>query len=166
MKKISSASTAFHKKVFPTVWFGFLALFLAVAIANGALAKANVMFLVVPCVMAVFGYFLMKRLVWDLVDEVYDCGDSLLIRNRGRESRISLGDIINVSSSEATNPPRITLKLVSSSATTDLGSEVTFSPARPFTLNPFAKIPIAEELIVRVDRARSARVSKSPVSSS
>jgi serine/threonine protein phosphatase 1 len=30
------------------------------------------------------------------------------------------------------------------------------SPVRPFTLNPFAKKPVAEDLIVRVDRARRA----------
>jgi hypothetical protein len=29
----------------------------------------------------------------------------------------------------------------------------------PFTFNPFAKNPVAEDLIVRVDRARSKRVA-------
>lgn len=36
------------------------------------------MFLVMSCFMAVFGLFLMRKLVWDLIDEVHDCGDSLL----------------------------------------------------------------------------------------
>jgi len=39
------------------------------------------------------------------------------------------------------------------------GTELSFSPIRRFWLNPFAKNPFGEDLIVRVDRARSRRVS-------
>ena len=35
--------------------------------------------------MVAFGYFIMKRLIFDLVDEVVDAGDALMIRNRGQE---------------------------------------------------------------------------------
>jgi hypothetical protein len=41
---------------------------------DGAVEK-DVMFFVGPVLMAAFGFFLMKNLVWNLVDEVYDCGD-------------------------------------------------------------------------------------------
>ena len=70
MTRISSSFTVFHKKVFPAIWFGFLALFLVTATLNGP-AEKNLILLVFPVLMAVFGYFLMKKLVWDLVDEVY-----------------------------------------------------------------------------------------------
>jgi hypothetical protein len=104
--------------------------------------------------MAVFGHFLMKKLVWDLVDEVYDCGDFLLVKNRDDEERIALSNIMNVNASTYINPPRITLRLVNPSK---FGSEVAFSPITGFKLNPFAKNAVAEDLIVRVYQARSKR---------
>jgi hypothetical protein len=96
----------------------------------------------------------MKKLFWDLADEVYDCGDSLLIRNRGEEERVSLSNIMNVSISPVMNPPRVTLRLVTPSK---FGNEVAFLPIVGFTLNPFAKNQVVEDLIVRVDQARSKR---------
>jgi hypothetical protein len=153
MKKISSKYLFFYKKVFPLLWFGFLAFSIAEMLMNGSYEK-ELIFLVGPCIMAVFGFFLMKKLVWDLADEVYDCGDSLLVRNRGVEERVSFSSIMNVSASTNMNPPRITLRLVKPGK---LGAEISFSPTAPFNLNPFAKNPVAEDLIVRVDKARSTR---------
>jgi hypothetical protein len=153
MKKISSTSTFISKKVFPLLWFGFLAFFAVSTILTGA-AKKDLMFLFVPVVMAAFGFFLMKKLVWDLADEVYDYGDFLLIRNRGEEERVSLSNIMNVSASTYINPARITLRLVNPGK---FEKEIAFSPVTRFTLNPFAKNQVAEDLIVRVDQARSKR---------
>jgi hypothetical protein len=112
------------------------------------------MLLVVPILMAVFGFFIMKHLVWDMADEVYDCGDSLLIRIRGKEDVILLSNIMNVSASTYMNPPRVTLRLVTPSR---FGREVVFSPIVGFRLNPFAKNHVIEDRIVRVDQARSKR---------
>lgn len=154
MTKISSKYLFFFKRGFPLFWFGFLAIFVGLGLMERAYEK-DVMFLVVPCVMAVFGYFLMKKLVWDLVDEVYDCGDSLLIKNHGEQDRVLLSNIMNVSASTNMNPPRVTLRLVNPGR---FGPEISFSPVAPFAFNPFAKNPVAEDLIVRVDRARSKRV--------
>ena len=111
------------------------------------------MFLIVPVVMAVFGFFMMKQLVWDLVDEVYDHSDYLLIKNRGESERIPLTNVMNVSATTFSNPPRITLRLVKKGK---FGNEIAFQPAG-FSFNPFAKSPIAEDLMVRVDEARSRR---------
>jgi hypothetical protein len=153
MKRISSKFTFFLKRLFPLVWFGFLTFFVAVSVISGAIRK-NPVFLIGPATMAAFGYFLMRKLVWDLVDEVYDCGDFLLVRNGGGEERIQLSNIINVSASTLVNPPRITLRLANPGK---FGYEIAFSPVTNFTLNPFAKSLVAEELIVRVDSARSRR---------
>ena len=150
MKKISSGSLFITKKVFPLLWFGVLTLALIASIVSKAYDK-NPMVLVVPGIMAIFGYFLMKKLVWDLVDEVYDGGDYLLVKNRGQEERIALSNIMNVSATTMVNPPRITLQLVKPSR---FGAEIAFSPVRPITLNPFAKNAVAEELIVRAYAAR------------
>jgi hypothetical protein len=96
----------------------------------------------------------MKKLVWDLADEVYDCGDFLLVRKRDEEDRVPLSNVMNVNASTYVNPPRITLRLVTPGR---FGNEIAFSPIAGFRLNPFAKNKIAEDLIVRVDRARSKR---------
>ena len=153
--KISSKYILFFKRGFPLLWLGFLAFFVVAVLLNGAYEK-DPMFLVVPCLMAVIGFIVMKKLIWDLVDEVYDCGDSLLIKNRGEEDRVLLSNIMNVSASTNMNPPRITLRLVNAGK---FGPEISFSPAAPFTFNPFAKNPVAEDLMVRVDRARTKRVA-------
>jgi hypothetical protein len=153
MKRISSTSTAFYKKGFPAVWFAFLGVFVALAVTH----DAPIMFLLVPCFMSVFGYFLMRMFVWDLADEVYDAGEYLVVKNRGWEYEVPLTDIMNVSSTMAVNPPRITLKLTDQISSRVRVAEVAFSPDKVFSLNPFAKNEIAEDLMARVDKARSRR---------
>ena len=151
MKKISSNLTVVNKKIFPAFWFGVLAIFVVSSLVSGA-AHHDSMFVIVPVLMAILGYVLMKKLVWHLADEVYDCGDFLLIRNRGEEDRITLADVMNVSASMFTNPPRITLRLAHPSK---WGPEIAFIPIKGNVVwNPFRKNAIAEDLTVRVDRAR------------
>ena len=156
MKKISSSSTVFYKKGFPLLWFGFLAVFIGTSLTSGA-TDEDPFFLIVPCVMAVFGFLLMKKIVWDLADEVYDGGDFLLVKNKGKEERVALSNIMNVSASTNLNPPRITLRLV---VPASQAKEISFSPTFQFSLNPFAKSEIAEDLMVRVDKARLNRVNR------
>jgi hypothetical protein len=124
------------------------------AIARGP-EWSDLLFLFMPMVMAIIGYTVMRQFIWDLVDEVYDHGDYLVIRNRGDEARVNLTDVMNVNVSTNLNPPRITLRLVQPSK---FGTEISFSPIRPFLASPFKRSEIAESLIVRVDRARSKRV--------
>ena len=62
MTKISSKATFLYKRIFPIFWFGFLAVFLAISLFSGA-TRDDWMFLVVPCVMAIFGFFLFRRLL-------------------------------------------------------------------------------------------------------
>ncbi len=106
---------------------------------------------IVPLVMLPVLYVIMRKLVWDLADEVYDGGDYLLVKAGGREERIPLSNIMNVSATLMVNPPRITLRLVNPGR---FGKEINFIPVRPVTLNPFAKNAVAEDLIERVDKAR------------
>jgi len=97
----------------------------------------------------------MKKLVWDLVDEVYDCGDSLLIRNGDEQVSIPFSEIINVSATLLVNPPRVTIMLANPGK---FGEEISFSPIKKFTLNPFARNHLVDDLIIRVDRARASRM--------
>src|SRR5579863_1899076 len=126
-KRISSRNTFFVKRVFPVLWFGGLTLFLGTALTVGvhARTKPPLVVFVPPLLMFGFGYWLMRRLVFDLADAVYDEGDALRVRFRGDEERIPLANIINISYSGLTNPARATLTLRQPGR---FGKEVTFSP--------------------------------------
>jgi hypothetical protein len=150
MTKISSGSTAFRKKALPILWFGILAISVALLLWAGAY-RSHALLVLPPLLVAAFGFVLMKKLVWDLVDEVYDCGDFLLVRNGGVEDRVALSSIMNINASTMTNPPRVTLRL---STRGKFGEEIVFSPIKPISLNLFARNKIVEDLIVRVDAAR------------
>src|SRR4051812_44305630 len=97
MKKISRGSTVFYKKLFPLMWLGFMVLFLCGALSRGDFKNENLIFLIVPCIAGVLGFFLMKKFLWDLMDEVYDGGDFLLVKNRDEEEKVLLSNIMNVS---------------------------------------------------------------------
>lgn len=148
MRRISSRTTFLYKRLFPMVWFGFLAFFILMGLrARGSVVLPAILG---PAAMAIFGYFLMKKLIFDLVDEVWDTGDELIVKNKGREDRIPLSAVVNVSYSAFTSPPRVTLTLRDGGV---LGREITFCP--PVRFVPFSKSPIINELIERIDKKRS-----------
>jgi hypothetical protein len=149
LKQISSKFSFATKTLFPTAWFGFLVFFIVQAIDSGVYRRDPVQ-LAAPCLMALAGYFLMKRYLWDRADEVLDGGDFLLVKKGRQEERVALADIASVSASAYVNPPRITLKLRTPGR---FGEQIAFTPAGPLLQSPFAKIAVAEELVVRVDRA-------------
>ena len=150
MTLISSRMTFFSKRVFPAVWFGFLALFVIAALAGSRGRDFQPAFLIMPVLMAVIGFVIMKKLLFDLVDEVWDDGTELVIKNRAVVERVPLSNIMNVSYMMLSNPPRVTLTLRNPGL---LGKEVTFSP--PVRWIPFARSPIVDQLIERIDAARA-----------
>lgn len=150
MESLSSTMTFTMKRLFPALWFGFLGVFLVAGIVSGAWREAP-LFIIQPILMAVFGFFLFRKLVWDLADEVRDGGTFLLIRKGGLEERVLLSNVININVSQFTNPSRISLRLRTPGK---MGDEVAFIPKTEFRLNPFARNALAETLIRRVDDAR------------
>lgn len=128
------------------MFFVSMALF---AESKGIHSNDIVMVLITAVFMAAVGYIIMKHLVFDLMDEAYDEGSSLLFKNNGKSVRIHLTDIKNVSYTMVINPPRVTLSLRHK---TEFGDEITFSP--PASLIPFRKNKDIMELIDRIDRAR------------
>jgi hypothetical protein len=110
---MSSKMTFFYKRIFPVIWFGFLAAFFVIGLVKGSATDpiSNLPSLIVPVVMAIIGYQIMKRMSFNLVDEVFDLGDALLVRNGGREERIALADIKNVNFFPYMSPPQVTLSL-------------------------------------------------------
>jgi hypothetical protein len=159
MQRISSGQTFFVKRVFPWLWLGLVGLGSALPFLLPAKPKNPEVhapppeaFLIVPVVMLGLGVVLFRKLIWDLADEVTDYGDHLRVRRGSVEERVKLVDVMNVSMSQLTNPPRLTLRL---RRPVTFGDEVVFIPKAPaFRLNPFARNAIAENLIRRVDEAR------------
>ena len=157
MNPLSSRATFFYKRVFPVLWFGFLVAFIVGPWLGGGRTGSfsQLPFFIIPVGMIVFGFFLFRKLVFDLVDEVLDDGNALVVRNRGEEDRIALADITNVSYSPMMSPPRVTLSLRRPSA---FGSQVTFcAPLRVFGFA--TSNPVIDGLIERIDAARRARGS-------
>ncbi len=151
MRRISSRTTFVYKRIFPLLFFGIVSLFIAFVIVGGLRSGQNppLPVLIVPVLAAAFIYFVMKRLIFDLVDEVLDAGDALIVRNRGQEDRIALSDITNVNYTPLVSPPRVTLSLRRASV---FGAEVTFCAPTRFV--PFSSSPVINELIQRIDAAR------------
>ena len=143
--------TFFYKRVFPIFWFGFLTLIMigptAVGWSSGQAPQP--MFFIMPIIMMVVGYVIMKKMVFNLVDQVFDDGDSLLVKNGSQEDRILLADITNISYAQMMNPPQVTLSLRQPAT---FGDKVTF--CAPTRFIPFATSPVIDDLIKRVDAAR------------
>jgi hypothetical protein len=151
-RRISSRNTFFVKRLFPVLWIGILGLFVVTAFTTARRGQSPpLVIFIVPVVVFSVGFFVMRRLVFDLADEVYDEGDALRMRFGSEEERIPLANIINVSYSGMTNPPRVTLTLRTPCR---FGREVTFSPPRPFWGALWGNNPLVRELIERVDAAR------------
>jgi hypothetical protein len=153
MTRLSSKATFFYKRVFPILFIGFLVVIIAIPLLRGSEFGdyPPLPFFIVPIVMIVIFFFIMKKLVFDLVDEVMDQGDYLLVKNGGREDRIALSDITNVNYQALMSPPRVTLSLRQPCV---FGSQVTF--CAPVYLIPFVTSPLIDKLIARVDEARRA----------
>jgi hypothetical protein len=151
MQRISSSMTFFYKRIFPVIWFGFLLVFIVVSVSRTS-ADQVLPFVIVPLAMMGFGFWIMKKLVFNLVDEVLDAGDALVVRNGGQQERIALADIKNVNYSPYMSPPQVTLAV---RRRTVFGDTVTF--CAPVSVVGFWSSPVIEELINRVDEARLRR---------
>jgi hypothetical protein len=149
MTRLSSKMTFFYKRVFPALFIVVLLFVTLTPVVAGHGDASPIPFFVVPAVMAVIFYTVMKKLCFDLVDEVWDDGDALIVRNGTTQERIPLSGIKNVSYTHLINPPRVTLSLRQPG---NLGSELSF--CAPVQLMPFAKSQNILELIDRIDAAR------------
>lgn len=113
--KISSKMTFYYKRILPVLWFGILGIIFVTGVIYtfypGIQNRPPVPIVIFPIIMAVFGYFLAKHLYFDLVDEVYDGGDHLLVKNRNQEETVALSEISNISYANLQNPPRVTLSV-------------------------------------------------------
>jgi len=147
MKRISTPYT-FSIKALPFMFVGICAVVFALMLLRGAFQTKPTL-LLWPCGMAVIGYCFAKLNSYGLVDEVYDCGDSILVRKNGLEDRISLSNIINVNFNA--QPARITVRL---STPGRFGQQISFAPPPQVYVGPLPSNEIAEDLLVRASQAR------------
>lgn len=160
MQRLSSTRTGFYKRVFPVMWFGFIVFFFGFSLWSRLHPQdfnkppPDPMFLLMPLVMAGLGFFVFRRLIFDLMDEVWLDRDWLVVKNRRDTCRIALTDVMNVNATVSTNPRRVT---VMTRSATRFGASISFMPAGPRGfLSAFKPDPIALDLIRRVDAARQA----------
>lgn len=151
MQRISSRQTFFLKRLLPVFWFAVVVSFLLVATASLRSSRpVPALVWIVPLLMLAVGYLVMRHLVLDLMDEVWDAGDQLIVKNRGEEARIALTAIVNVDFQWLTNPNRITLTLRQPCR---FGKQISFCPKGIYVF-PFAKNPLAGDLVSRIDATR------------
>lgn len=151
MERISSRQTFFLKRIFPVLWFAIVAGFLlAIAASVYASRPVPVVVWIVPVLLLAAGYLILRHLILDLMDEVWDAGDELIVKNRGEQARIPLADVVNVDLQWMSNPNRITLTLRQPCR---FGKQVSFCPKGLYVF-PFGKNPLAGVLVSRIDAAR------------
>jgi hypothetical protein len=153
MKKISGGSTFYYKRILPVVLFG-IPLFIVYATFSAAHGPPPLLGLLPLLVLMPAFYLVLRKVVWDLADEVWDGGDHLVVKMGSDSETVALSNIMNVSASTLVNPPRITLRLVNPGR---FGREISFSPPRNSLFKPFARNAVADDLIERVHRARPLR---------
>lgn len=157
MRRLSSSMTFFYKWVFPVIWLGLVGFGIVTGFFSehvGQHPPPDPMVVVIPIFMFVFGFFLFRRLLGGLVDEVTLDGDTLIVKKGDEQLRVSLAEVINVNSLNAVNPRRISLRLRNN---TRLGRDIDFIPAgrRPLRFLGMTRLdPLAEELIDRIDALR------------
>jgi len=152
MQRISSGSLALGKVVFPVIWFGILAIvFLLTLFGKDAHGNHSPVAVVFPLGMAAIGYFILKKTMWGLADEVLDAGDSLIVRRGSEQEQIPLANIINVGYQPMADASRVTLTLRNPGR---FGNEISFYAQKKFL--PYGQNPVITELIQRIDAARQA----------
>ena|SRR5215813_843472 len=157
MRRISSRTTFWLKRVMPFVWLAVVVLFPVLPSLigwwrTGQFHLPPIPFLVPQLLFMLVLYFIWKKTIFDLVDEVLEDGDSLVIRNSGQQERIAFCDIVNVSYSPFMGANRVTLLLRKPSS---FGTRIHFSPPqRLFVFPPFFGSRVVDDLIKRIDATR------------
>src|SRR5882724_3594589 len=146
-KRISSRSTSFYKRVFPVLWIGLLGgVLLLMAFVSRRSPNVPLVAFLVPALMMGLGYFLFRKLLSDLMDEVWDNGSELIVVNDGHVEHVPLSNIINVSYMGLSNPKRVTLSLRHPSR---WGAKLTFSPPMNYSFAYLTEHPLVDDLVHR-----------------
>jgi hypothetical protein len=128
MQRLSSRRTYYDKRITPIVMCAVLLGFGAAA----AIHDPPPFPLVSLVLLAIVFFAIIKFVILDLADEVWDAGDALIVRNKGQEDRIPLAAISKVRYSPYKDP-RVTLWLRTPSL---FGEKITFAAPIRFIPSP------------------------------
>lgn len=146
MHLISSSGTYYIKRIVPPAIGGVAVLALVAAyVAGSHVGWAGLLVAGVAVIAVPVGYLILSKTLFNVVDEVWDDGDALVIKDRGREARIALRDIADATYRSWFNPPRVTLRLWRPSV---FGPQITFSA--PVRVVPLTVNPAIDDLIKRI----------------
>lgn len=152
MTRLSARGTYLAKRIIPVAWYGLLLLIVAVG-SNTAIRKGKPeeLYFFIPFAIFFAGvsFIAFKKLIFELVDSVWDDGDALVIRSGRKQERVLLSDILSVSYAGFQNPSRVTLYL---RRPTVLGDEIPFA-IKTRTIG-FRLPALVRDLMERVDEAR------------
>jgi hypothetical protein len=154
LRNLSSGLTWLYKFAFPTVWIcgfgaGTLALFLVSEDARDPeLLELRWLFLGGLLIGTAMIYWSLIRL-----KKVSLVGDEFVISNYRKEIRVKIRDVGKVTGSVLWNPELAWLHF---RVTTDFGTSAQFMPPMRFSLNPFSRHPIVEELNLLIRGTTSA----------
>ncbi len=112
----------------------------------------NLSAIVVPCVMAAIIFVYFKYVIGAMADEVFDCGDTLLVKRGKVECQVRIAAIKSLADKTHGKEYRIVLKLRRPCL---LGSKVAFAPTLTGP-NFFKAHPIATDLRSRIEESRKA----------
>lgn len=151
MNKISG-STKSLKKTFPAIWFVLFGIFVVGDVLS---PDGPGQMTVGAIVMSLLGLVFFKYALWDLVDEVYDCGETLHFRRGSTEQRVSLSEIVHIDHSVDDYPETVTIYCRSDGP---IGTKIRFclpeSSSSASESSPYPRPEVVSELLNRVNHSR------------
>ena len=138
----------------PVIWLGggtIAAIVAGVVLRNEPDFEPGTLVFVM-LVQLTLSYLYIELFIFCLADEVWDCGDSLLIRNGGTEARVRMSDVSHVEYNTFFKPPRIAI--VSPDLPEPIRQIVFMPPSRLHMRR--AVHPVAEDLLRRAKDANNA----------
>jgi hypothetical protein len=150
MKLLSSKITIFYKYILPAIWLAVLVYIVYASISTVGVEVFKTIFTVIFLFVLMLGFFILKEFHMGLVDEVWDGGDFLLVKNKGKEGKIYLTNIKNIKYGAISNIDKVTLTLDEPGI---FGEKISYN-AR-MSVNPFKRDPLVKMLEEKIYQKRS-----------
>jgi len=149
MKKISSDKTFLHKSVYPLFMLVVSGAMLLIFVGT-MVREREISFVVLGFIglAIVYVYSEYRKRAVDLVDEVWDDGDTLVLKNGGREERVAISNISKLRYGGLGNANFVALTLREPCA---FGQTIRFVPLRK--MYRLFKNPLIMDLATRVKHA-------------